>query len=550
MRTLLRHDKARIVALVTLVGVALVVPLAAHSHQSANERLLHTLGMGLSMQGEPGSVARPRAGVADRANPPPRKTKKPEAAPFDEGAQRRLRRPKAPEHRDQARTTGAPGAWRAQGVAGADPDATLAAPTGALPAQLDQRTMRKSSASASAAPPPLTTFEGLDFANWGAGHPPDTNGDVGPTYYIQTINTSIGIYDKSTGNRVAAFTFDAFMSQGSFGNLCDTDNFGDPVVLYDSFEDRWFITDFAFKLDGARQRQPAERLPVLRRLEDGRSRRAAAGTSIRSRLPAGSATTRSSASGPTASTCRRTCSATARLFLHRLPRVGDQQAADVCGRAARAGRRLRGDASDFTVIPANARLQAGTPPAGTPEYFVSTWQYLNALSIYKFKVDWDKVSTSTFTGPELSSRQPVGRTRASRMHRLRRTASTRSRSARWLRPVLEHRRRRVALGLAYGASRRKRDQHELQRTTTGNARALVPGERHRRHRRGEHHPGDSFDPDGANTFFRFMPSLAVDRVGDMAIGYSKSNSTTNPQIKYAGRLAGDQSTRSVRPSRR
>ena len=36
-----------------------------------------------------------------------------------------------------------------------------------------------------------------------------------------------------------------------------------------------------------------------------------------------------------------------------------------------------------------------------------------------------------------------------------------------------------------------------------------------------------------------MPSLAVDRAGDMAIGYTKSNSTTNPQIKYAGRLAGD-----------
>ena len=36
-----------------------------------------------------------------------------------------------------------------------------------------------------------------------------------------------------------------------------------------------------------------------------------------------------------------------------------------------------------------------------------------------------------------------------------------------------------------------------------------------------------------------MPSLAVDRAGDMAIGYSKSNATTNPQIKYAGRLAGD-----------
>ena len=49
----------------------------------------------------------------------------------------------------------------------------------------------------------------------------------------------------------------------------------------------------------------------------------------------------------------------------------------------------------------------------------------------------------------------------------------------------------------------------------------------------------TFDPDGANTFFRFMPALAVDRAGDLAVGYTKSNSTTNPQIKYAGRLAGD-----------
>ena len=106
-------------------------------------------------------------------------------------------------------------------------------------------------ATAAPAPGPDSSFDGLDFANWGAGHPPDENGDVGPTYYIQVVNTSIGIYDKSTGTRVAAFTFDAFMSQGQFGNLCDTDNFGDPVVLYDSFENRWFITDFAFKLDAS-----------------------------------------------------------------------------------------------------------------------------------------------------------------------------------------------------------------------------------------------------------------------------------------------------------
>ena len=79
---------------------------------------------------------------------------------------------------------------------------------------------------AAPAPNPSITFEGLSFngdcngSKCGAGHPPDTNGDVGPTYYIQSINTAVGIYDKATGVRVAAFTFDALMSQGAFGNLC------------------------------------------------------------------------------------------------------------------------------------------------------------------------------------------------------------------------------------------------------------------------------------------------------------------------------------------
>ncbi len=49
----------------------------------------------------------------------------------------------------------------------------------------------------------------------------------------------------------------------------------------------------------------------------------------------------------------------------------------------------------------------------------------------------------------------------------------------------------------------------------------------------------TWDPDGANVTYRFMPSVAVDRAGDMALGYSTSSSTTFPAIKYAGRLATD-----------
>ncbi len=92
-------------------------------------------------------------------------------------------------------------------------------------------------------PAPSTSFKGLDFQNWGSGWPPDTNGDVGPTYYIQTVNTSIGVFNKS-GSRVAAFTFNTFFD--GTGTPCDASNHGDPVVLYDAQSGRWIITDFAW----------------------------------------------------------------------------------------------------------------------------------------------------------------------------------------------------------------------------------------------------------------------------------------------------------------
>lgn len=93
-----------------------------------------------------------------------------------------------------------------------------------------------------AMPGPSQNFAGLDLTNWGAGWPPDTNGDVGPNHYIQTVNTSIGIYTK-TGTRLAAFTFNTLFD--GTGTPCDANNNGDPVVLYDNVSGRWIITDLA-----------------------------------------------------------------------------------------------------------------------------------------------------------------------------------------------------------------------------------------------------------------------------------------------------------------
>src|SRR5207253_3127724 len=44
---------------------------------------------------------------------------------------------------------------------------------------------------------------------------------------------------------------------------------------------------------------------------------------------------------------------------------------------------------------------------------------------------------------------------------------------------------------------------------------------------------------GGDGFWRWMPSINVDSQGDVSIGYSKSSSSTFPEIDYAGRLGSD-----------
>ena len=177
---------------------------------------------------------------------------------------------------------------------------------------------------------------------------------------------------------------------------------------------------------------------------------------------------------------------------------------------------------------------------GTPEYFVSTEQFLNALTVYKFHVDWDKISTSTFTGPDV----PLAPTCWPNATPANAPTPANAADVLAIRAMAQAQYSNIGGAeslwvVAHRAARRVRHR-ELRRDHGGNAaprwyQVNVTGGTVA----ANDVQGTTWDPDGANTFFRFMPSLAVDRAGDMAIGYTKSNSTTNPQIKYAGRLAGD-----------
>ena len=95
-------------------------------------------------------------------------------------------------------------------------------------------------------------FPGMPVSANGLGWPPDVNGDVGKTnvgipakgYYIQTVDASIVIYNKATGGVVSTATFNSFFP-ASVGAPCDYSNNGDPLVLYDCNNDRWFILGFS-----------------------------------------------------------------------------------------------------------------------------------------------------------------------------------------------------------------------------------------------------------------------------------------------------------------
>jgi hypothetical protein len=97
-------------------------------------------------------------------------------------------------------------------------------------------------------PPPLLTFAGTDRVGSGCNcRPPDTNGDVGPNHYVQTVNTGFRVFDKR-GNPLTPFTqYNSFFAPLGTGNPCgNNQNGGDPIAFYDQIADRWVLTDFAF----------------------------------------------------------------------------------------------------------------------------------------------------------------------------------------------------------------------------------------------------------------------------------------------------------------
>jgi len=94
-------------------------------------------------------------------------------------------------------------------------------------------------------PVPIRTFDGIPFPGVGCNcAPPDPNGAVGLTQYVQIVNEGYQVFDKATGNSVLSPRSISSIWSG-FGGVCETGGSGDPVVLYDHLANRWLISQFA-----------------------------------------------------------------------------------------------------------------------------------------------------------------------------------------------------------------------------------------------------------------------------------------------------------------
>src|SRR5713101_6301391 len=375
----------------------------------------------------------------------------------------------------------------------------------------------------------VATTAGLSFAGVGKGDygfgpnaaPPDTNGAVGATQYVQWVNESFAVFSKTTGAIVAGFPKPGNTLWSGFGGGCETNNDGDPIVQYDKLANRWILTQFSVST-----------LPYLQCV---------------------AVSTTSDATG----TYNRYAFSYGNIQFPDYPKLGvwpdayyisfnifnnatTFAGAKVCAYdsdAMRAGAAATQQCFQLSssfggLLPSD--LDGSTaPPLGAPSVFVNFGT--NSLNLWRFHVDWATPANTTLTGPmnlavaafspacsggtcipQPNTRQQLDSLADRLMYRFayrNGTAASAAESA-----VVNH---------SVKASGNKHSQvtgirwYQLGNLTSGTPALVQQG---------------TFSPDSNS---RWMGSIAMDKAGDIAVGYSVSSSSVFPSIRYTGRTPSD-----------
>ena len=369
-----------------------------------------------------------------------------------------------------------------------------------------------------------TAFSG--FAGVGNGDygfapnaaPPDTNLAVGATQVVQWVNESFAVFNKSSGAIAAGFPKAGNTLWAGFGGGCETNNDGDPIVQYDKAAGRWVMTQFSVSTT------PYLQCVAVSTTSD------ATGSYNRYAFSYGST---QFPDYPKLGVWPDGYYISYNIFNNGTTFAG----AKVC--AFDRAKMLTGGAATqqcFQLSTSYGGLLPsdldGTiaPPAGSPNYFMNFGS--NSLNLWKFRVDFTTPANSTFTGPTNIAVAPFSPACGGG------TCIPQFNTSQKLDSLSD----RLMYRLAY---RHFADGHESMVVNhsvqvSGNRHSQVVGVRWYEIR----NPGvtptvyqqGTYSPDSTS---RWMGSIAMDKVGNMAVGYSASSGSVYPSIRYAGRTPTD-----------
>lgn len=371
-------------------------------------------------------------------------------------------------------------------------------------------------ATIQAAPAILGSFEGVGLGNYAVNAaPPDTNGAIGrkdavtgKQWYVQWVNEAFAVFDASTSTMVYGPANGNTIWSG-FGGGCQTNNDGDPIIQYDKIHDRWLFSQFSVSTT------PYTQCVAVSTTND----------------PTGSYNRYSFSYGnqfndyPKVSVWPDAYYVTYNMFTNGQTFNGGW----VC--AWDSAKMLAGQVATqqcFNTGTAHGGLLTAdfdgntAPPAGEPNYVLEFGT--NALNVWKFHVDWTNTANTTLTGPTALpvasfSEACGGGTCVPQSGTNQQLDSLGDR----LMYRLAYRNFGTSASMVVNHSVRVGTQRKNQFTgvrwyelKVNNGAVSVAQQ-------------STFSPDSA---YRWMGSAAMDKAGNIVLGYSKSSSSTFPSIFY------------------
>jgi uncharacterized protein DUF11 len=385
---------------------------------------------------------------------------------------------------------------------------------------------------------PVESFEGIanEENQLGAtGIPPDTNGAVGPLDYVQSVNNAIAIYDKH-GTRLLGPLPTHLIWKG-FGGLCETTIKNDAVVRYDQLANRWLITQFAYVWPAGKPQGPYYQCFAVSKTPD----------------PTGPYYRYVFDVGDTALDDYPKLAIWPDAYYMSANRYENGSAGAIVlafdGAAMRAGQPAR--AVSFKLVDKNFLGVLPTdldghrpPPPDTPEVFVKVddndcHSPADRLEFWRFSVDFASPMLSRFTGPSLL---PTGQFDSScnsqDLVQQPDIPQPETSAPPLTAPPLDLLSDRLMFRASYRNFGTSQSLLAMHTVLGGDRRAALrwyeirfPDGQPALRQQGTYQPDTDSDS-------RWLGSIAGDRAGDVAVGFSVSGKTTFPSIGYVGHAVG------------